>query len=35
MIIEWTRPAISDLIAIRRYIAPHNPHAAEQVRDAS
>ena len=31
MIVEWTRPAISDLIAIRRYIALHNPLAAEQV----
>ncbi len=31
MIAEWTRPAIFDLIAIRRYIALHNPIAAEQV----
>ena len=31
MIVEWTRPAISDLIAIRRYIALRNPLAAEQV----
>lgn len=31
MIIEWTRPAISDLTVIRRYIALHNPPAAGQV----
>jgi toxin ParE1/3/4 len=31
MTIEWTRPAISDLIAIRRYIALHSPPAAEQA----
>jgi toxin ParE1/3/4 len=29
--VEWTRPGISDLIAIRRYIALHNPPAADQI----
>jgi toxin ParE1/3/4 len=31
VIIEWTRPALSDLIGIRRYIAADAPSAAEEV----
>ena len=29
MIVEWTKPAVRDLVALRAYIARDNPRAAE------
>ena len=31
MNIEWTKPAVADLVALRAYIAEHHPRAAEDI----
>ncbi len=31
MIVEWTKPAVRDLVALRAYIARDNPRAAEET----